>query len=88
MALGTQVRVALVSPDTKLSSEASRWQLLRVGRGAAILHVSPWSLLGGVCCVRCVYGHMTAWPLSAEHECIFYEIRGHLLNFNILVQIQ
>lgn len=30
---------------------------------------------------------MTAWPLSAEHERIFYEIRGHLLNLNILVQI-
>lgn len=38
--------------------------------------------------MSCVYGHMTAWSLSAEHECIFYEIRGHLLNLNILVQIQ
>ena len=37
--------------------------------------------------MSCVCGHMTAWPLSAEHERIFYEIRGHLLNLNILVQI-
>lgn len=38
--------------------------------------------------MSCVCGLMTAWPLSVDHELIFYEIRGHLLNLNILIQIK
>ena len=54
VALGTQVRMALVSPDTRLSSEASRWQLPACGEGSSHLArfsivLAGWSVLSELC---------------------------------------